>query len=120
MTIEMDDNEFGVLLRPVLSEDDDDIYGNVDVAVFSNLMPELDDEVHARYMFLAYKMAAVLSFCEANPDVDERLDKYTEDLVEELGLLQDEPHEIHPKSKVTSKHGNVITLDFSTKCEGEG
>ena len=83
-------------------------------------MPEVNDEVHARYMFLAYKMAAVLSFCEANPDVDERLDKYTEDLVEELGLLQDEPHEIHPKSKVTSKHGNVITLDFSTKCEGEG
>lgn len=117
--IDMDDNEFGVLLRPVLS-DDDDKYGNVEVSVFSNLMPAIDDEVHAQYMFLAYKMAALLQFCEDNPDVDDRLDQYTNDLVKELGLMEEEERELRPKPKITGKNGNVITLDFGTKCGGNG
>ena len=118
--IDMTENDFGVIVRPTEGTENDESYGTMEVSVFSNHMPNVSDDTHARYMFLAYKMASLLSFCNDNPDFDERLDKYTEDLVEELGLLQDEPHEIHPKSKVTSKHGNVITLDFSTKCEGEG
>ena len=118
--IDMDDNEFGVLLRPVLSDDDEDKYGNVEVAVFSNLMPQVDDEVHARYMFIAYKMASMLQFCEDNPDVDERLDLYTEALIDTLGLLEEEKATPVSRPKVTSKKGNVITLDFNTKCEGEG
>jgi len=119
--IEMDDNEFGVLLRPILHEDDDeDNYGNVEVAVFSNLMPHVNDEVHSQYMYLAYKMAAMLEFCEQNYEFNKLLEEYTDSMVEELGLLEEEPHEINPKSRVTGKKGNVITLDFNTKCEGEG
>tara|TARA_R110000787_G_scaffold81801_2_gene177190 strand:- start:588 stop:944 length:357 start_codon:yes stop_codon:yes gene_type:complete len=117
--IDMDDNEFGVLLRPIISEDDEDKYGNVEVAVFSNLMPAVDDEVHARYMFLAYKMASMLQFCEDNPDVDDRLEAYTEALIDKLGLMEEE-EEPEAKPKVTGREGNVITLDFNTKCEGEG
>jgi len=121
MTIEMDDNEFGVLLRPVLrGDEDEDNYGNVEVAVFSNLMPEVDDEVHAQYMYLAYKMAAMLEFCEQNYEFNKMLEEHTDAMVEELGLLEEDPPEIKPKAKVTGKRGNVITLDFNTKCEGEG
>jgi len=117
--IEMDDNEFGILLRPVISkDDDDDKYGNLEVSVFSNQMPEVDDEVHARYMFLAYKMASLLSFCEEHPEFDDMLEDYTTDLLEKLGLTEEEKDE--PKSKVTGKKGNVITLDFGTKCGGNG
>jgi hypothetical protein len=119
--IEMDDNEFGVLLRPVLRGDaDEDNYGNVEVAVFSNLMPHVSDEAHAQYMYLAYKMAAMLEFCEQNYEFNKMLEEHTDALVEELGLLAEEPPEIKPKAEVTGRRGNVITLDFNTKCEGEG
>ena len=120
--IDMGENDFGVILRPtkVDEEDDGSSWGSVEVAVFSGRMPDIDDEAHAQYMFLAYKMAAMLEFCEDNPDFDDMLTEHTSALVEELGLLTEEPYEIKPKAKVTSKIGNVITLDFDTVCEGEG
>ena len=48
--IEMDENDFGVILRPVLS-DEEKWVGDVQVSVFSNLMPKVDDETHAQLMF---------------------------------------------------------------------
>tara|TARA_R110000744_G_scaffold311611_1_gene419103 strand:+ start:313 stop:669 length:357 start_codon:yes stop_codon:yes gene_type:complete len=117
--IDMDDNEFGVLLRPVIGEGEDDLhYGDVEISVFSNTMPDVGDEAHSEYMFLAYKMAAMIQFCDENPEFDDMLNEFTHDLVEELGLKQKEPPKTQPK--VTSKKGNVITLNFNTKCEGEG
>ena len=120
--IDINENDFGVMLRPVLGEEeDDDTYlGNVEVAVFSNLMPDVDDELHAQYMFLAYKMAAMLSFCADNPEFDEMLDDYTSAMVEQLGDDYEESTTVKSKAKVASKVGNVITLDFNTICEGEG
>jgi hypothetical protein len=120
--IDLSENDFGVMLRPILdAEGDDPSFGNLEVAVFSNLMPEVDDGLHAQYMFIAYKMAALLSFCEDYPEFDEMLNEHTEALVSQLGdeYGEEEPT-IKPKSKVTSTLGNVITLDFNTKCEGEG
>ena len=71
-------------------------------------------------MYLAYKMAAMLEFCEQNYEFNKMLEEHTDAMVEELGLLEEDPPEIKPKAKVTGKRGNVITLDFNTKCEGEG
>ena len=121
--IDISENDFGVMLRPVLMEDEDETYfGNVEVAVFSNLMPEIDDELHAQYMFLAYKMAAMLSFCEDIPEFDDMLNDYTSAMVEQLGddYEDEESTKVKSKVKVASKVGNVITLDFDTVCEGEG
>ena len=89
--IDMTENDFGVLMRPVLPNGED-WEGDVQISVFSNLMPHVDDDVHS---------------------------DYTTGLVEELGLA-DLEEENEPKTKITSRIGNVITLDFNTKCEGEG
>jgi len=115
--IDMTENDFGVLMRPVI-EEDGEWDGNVQISVFSNLMPDLDDDTHSQLMFLAYKMSAMVQFCNENPDFDDTLNDYTDDLVVELGLLPED--ELKPKEKITSRVGNVITLDFNTKCEGEG
>ena len=68
----------------------------------------------------AAAVAAMLEFCEQNYEFNKMLEEHTDAMVEELGLLEEEPPEIKPKAKVTGKRGNVITLDFNTKCEGEG
>jgi len=118
--IDMTENDFGVLMRPVIPEGDD-WDGDVQISVFSNLMPKIDDEIHSQLMFLAYKMAAMVQYCSDNPDFDDVLDDYTADLVEELGLdAEDIRDKAEDKVKVKSRDGNVITLDFNTKCEGEG
>ena len=117
--IDMTENDFGVIMRPIM-EDDGDWKGNVQISVFSNLMPKIDDDVHSQLMFLAYKMSAMVQYCTDNPDVDDRLDQYTNDLVKELGLMEEEERELRPKPKITGKNGNVITLDFGTKCGGNG
>jgi len=39
-------------------------------------------------------------------------------MVEELGLGDSNPAESN-NSKIVGREGNVITLDFNTKCEGE-
>ena len=114
--IDMEENDFGVILRPVLS-DEDKWVGDVQVSVFSNLMPKVDDETHAQLMFLAYKMSAMVQFCQDNEDFDEALEDYTMDTVEELGFGEEEP-ELRT-NKIVGREGNVITLDFNTKCEGE-
>tara|TARA_R110000803_G_scaffold159534_1_gene223606 strand:- start:1210 stop:1563 length:354 start_codon:yes stop_codon:yes gene_type:complete len=116
--IDMTENDFGVLMRPVLPNGED-WEGDVQISVFSNLMPHVDDDVHSQLMFLAYKMSAMVQFCTENPDFDDTLSDYTTGLVEELGLA-DLEEENEPKTKITSRIGNVITLDFNTKCEGEG
>tara|TARA_R110000868_G_scaffold61189_11_gene186082 strand:- start:8579 stop:8941 length:363 start_codon:yes stop_codon:yes gene_type:complete len=119
--IDLGINDFGVMLRPILDrEGEDSSFGNLEVAVFSNLMPEVDDELHAQYMFVAYKMAAMLSFCEENPEFDDMLNEYTESLVSQLSDKEDDEPLPTPKATVSSKVGNVITLDFNTVCEGEG
>ena len=117
--IDMTENDFGVIMRPIM-EDDGDWKGNVQISVFSNLMPKIDDDVHSQLMFLAYKMSAMVQYCTDNPDFDDILNDYTEDLVDEHDL---DPHEDRggkPTDRVTNREGNVITLDFNTKCEGEG
>ena len=123
--IDMTENDFGVLVRPTEGTEDDESYGTMEVSVFSNLMPNVSDDTHARYMFLAYKMAALLSFCNDNPDFDDMLEEYTHNLIEEEGLgtsllAEEEKPFTDARAKVTSKIGNVITLNFNTKCEGEG
>jgi hypothetical protein len=123
--IDMTENDFGVLVRPTEGTEDDESYGTMEVSVFSNLMPNISDDTHARYMFLAYKMAALLSFCNDNPDFDDMLEEYTHNLIEEEGLgtsvLEEEEKPFtDARAKVTSTIGNVITLNFNTKCEGEG
>jgi len=116
--IDMTENDFGVLIRPVESDRDDaDTHSSLEVSVFSNHMPDVDDATHAQLMFLAYKMAAMVQFCEDNPDFDEALAEYTEDLLDDLGIKSEEPS---TSSSIVGREGNVITLDFNTKCEGEG
>ena len=115
--VNMTENDFGVIMRPVLPEDGD-WEGDVQVSVFSNLMPDVSDDTHAQLMFLAYKMSAMVQFCTENEDFDDMLNDYTDAMVDELGLA--DPEEPKPADKITSKVGNVITLDFNTKCEGEG
>lgn len=39
------------------------------------------------------------------------------DMVEDLGFGEEEP-ELRT-NKIVGREGNVITLDFNTKCEGE-
>jgi len=117
--IDMTDNDFGVIMRPVLTVDEE-WEGDVQVSVFSNTMPEIDDDTHSQLMFLAYKMSAMVQFCNENPDFDDTLSDYTAAMVDELGLDLAEEIAAEPKDKITSKVGNVITLDFNTKCEGEG
>ena len=87
--IDMTENDFGVLMRPIM-EEDGDWDGNVQISVFSNLMPKVNDEVHSQLMFLAYKMSAMVQYCNDNPDFDDTLNDYTEDLVDEHDL---DPHE---------------------------
>ena len=116
--IDMTENDFGVIMRPVLP-DGEEWEGDVQVSVFSNLMPKVGDDTHAQLMFLAYKMSAMVQFCNENPDFDDTLTDYTDAMIDSLGLEEDE-REVDPKDKITSKVGNVITLDFNTKCEGEG
>ena len=115
--INMTDNDFGVIMRPVIP-DGEEWEGDVQVSVFSNTMPEIDDDTHSQLMFLAYKMSAMVQFCNENEDFDDALSDYTETLVEGLSLVEDEDKAKKPT--ITSKVGNVITLDFNTKCEGEG
>ena len=79
--IDMTENDFGVLMRPVMEEDGD-----------------WDD----------------------NPNFDDTLNDYTEDLLDEYDPTRPEGHSVKSKGVVTSREGNVITLDFNTKCEGEG
>ena len=50
-------------------------------------------------------------------DFDEALEDYTMDMVEELGFGEEEPE--RSTNKIVGREGNVITLDFNTKCEGE-
>ena len=115
--IDMTENDFGVILRPVLP-DGEEWEGDVQVSVFSNLMPKVDDETHAQLMFLAYKMSAMVQFCQDNEDFDAALEDYTMDMVEELGLGDSDPVD-SKQTKIVGREGNVITLDFNTKCEGE-
>ena len=117
--IDMTENDFGVLMRPIM-EEDGDWDGNIQISVFSNLMPKIDDEVHAHLMFLAYKMSAMVQYCTDNPDFDDTLNDYTEDLLDEYDPTRPEGHSVKSKGVITSREGNVITLDFNTKCEGEG
>ena len=115
--INMSENDFGVIMRPVLP-DGEEWEGDVQVSVFSNLMPKVNDDTHAQLMFLAYKMSAMVQFCQDNEAFDEALEDYTMDMVEELGL--GDPSDELPSTRITGREGNVITLDFNTKCEGEG
>ena len=115
--IDMTENDFGVILRPVLV-DGKEWVGDVQVSVFSNLMPKVDDETHAQLMFLAYKMSAMVQFCQDNPDFDESLEDFTMDMLEGLGLGDSDPVD-SKQTKIVGREGNVITLDFNTKCEGE-
>jgi|TARA_R110000751_G_scaffold120070_1_gene220703 hypothetical protein len=118
--IDMTENDFGVILRPVLP-DGEEWEGDVQVSVFSNLMPKVDDETHAQLMFLAYKLAAMVQYCTDNPDFDDVISDYATEMVDDLGLIDPDSYEIESStSRVTSREGNVITLDFNTKCEGEG
>jgi len=116
--IDMSENDFGVIMRPSIEEGEEWL-GDVQVSVFSNHMPDADDDTHSQLMFLAYKMAAMTQFCIDNPDIDDQLCEYTEEMLESLGLTEDQEEE-KAKPIITSKSGNVITLDFNTKCEGEG
>ena len=62
--IDISENDFGVMLRPVLGEeDDDDTYlGNVEVAVFSNLMPDVDIcSLHIRWQQCCRSVQITLS-----------------------------------------------------------
>ena len=120
--IDMTENDFGVLMRPVESDRDDaDTHSSLEVSVFSNHMPDVDDETHAHLMFLAYKMAAMAQFCEDNPDFDEALSEYTEDLLSDLGITaRGEEDTPSPSANIVGREGNVITLDFNTKCRGNG
>ena len=52
-----------------------------------------------------------------NEDFDEALEDYTMGMVDELGFGEEEP-ELRT-NKIVGREGNVITLDFNTKCEGE-
>jgi len=113
--VNMTENDFGVIMRPVLQEDEWE--GDIQISVFSNIMPDIDDDTHGQLMFLAYKMAAMVQFCTENEDFDDMLEEYTSNMVEDLDK---ETTKVSPKGKVTGKVGNVITLDFNTKCEGEG
>ena len=115
--IDMTENDFGVILRPVLV-DGKEWVGDVQVSVFSNKVPNVDDETHAQLMFLAYKMSAMVQFCQDNDEFDEALEDYTMDMVEELGLGDSDPVD-SKQTKIVGREGNVITLDFNTKCEGE-
>lgn len=116
--IDMTENDFGVIMRPVLP-DGEEWEGDVQVSVFSNLMPKVGDDTHAQLMFLAYKMSAMVQFCQDNEEFDEALEDYTMGMVDELGLGDSELDEPKP-TRITGREGNVITLDFNTKCEGEG
>ena len=116
--IDMTESDFGVIMRPVLP--DGEWEGDVQVSVFSNQMPDVSDDEHSQIMFLAYKMSAMVQFCQDNEDFDDALSDYTEDLVDRLGMSDREDPVINPKEKITSVSGNVITLNFNTKCEGEG
>jgi len=116
--VDMTENDFGVIMRPVLH--DEEWSGDIQVSVFSNIMPEIDDDTHSQLMFLAYKMAAMVQFCMENEDFDDALEEYTNSMVEDLDTADKEEPKVQPKSKITGMSGNVITLDFNTKCEGEG
>jgi len=117
--IDMTENDFGVIVRPTAGTEDDESYGTMEVSVFSNLMPDVSDDTHARYMFLAYKMASLLQFCNENPEFDQMLEDYTHSLIEEEGLGTSDTSE-DTSHRVTSREGNVITLNFGTKCGGNG
>mgnify|MGYP000241623697 CR=1 FL=1 len=118
--IDMTENDFGVIMRPAISEEDGEWEGDVQVSVFSNHMPEISDDVHSQLMFLAYKMAAMIQFCTDNEEFDDALSDYTEDLVDGLEMADIDDPVISHKEKITNVSGNVITLNFNTKCEGEG
>ena len=117
--VDMTENDFGVIMRPVM-DSEDEWEGDIQVSVFSNTMPEVDDEVHAQLMFLAYKMAAMVQFCTENEDFDDELSEYTSMMVDDLDIADKEEPKVSPKAKIKGQQGNVITLDFNTKCEGEG
>jgi hypothetical protein len=117
--IDMTENDFGVIMRPVIT-DGDEWEGDVQVSVFSNLMPEVSDDTHSQLMFLAYKMSAMVQFCNDNEDFDDMLSDYTTAMVDSLGLAAGDDQLVSATDKIVSKIGNVITLDFDTKCEGEG
>ena len=116
--VNMTENDFGVIMRPVLQKDEWE--GDIQISVFSNIMPDIDDDTHGQLMFLAYKMAAMVQFCAENEDFDDALEEYTVSMVDDLEEADKEEPKVLPKSKITGKSGNVITLDFNTKCEGEG
>ena len=107
--IDMTENDFGVILRPVLV-DGKEWVGDVQVSVFSNQMPKVDDETHAQLMFLAYKMSAMVQFCQDNDEFDEALEDYTMDMVEELGLGDSDPVE-SKQTKIVGREGNIECID---------
>lgn len=118
------ENDFGVVMRPSI---EDGIWdGDIHVSVFSHQMPEIDSITHAELMYLAYKMSAMIQLCNEDPEVDKALTEYTADMIKELNLpdrdFYEDPSKDAPKveDKVTSVNGNVITLDFNTKCGGNG
>ncbi len=66
-------------------------------------------------------MSAMIQLCNENTEVDKALTEFTADMIKELNP-QGKGESDAPKveDKVTSVNGNVITLDFNTKCGGNG
>lgn len=113
MPMEIGDNEFAIIIRPLnFTEDGTDWSGDVATGLAMSSESTIPPSVAAHLVDIATLMSAFLDVVNDYPEIYEIVADRRDEL---MGFLEDEEERKRP---TVSKDGNVYTLDIWTKTKG--
>lgn len=107
-------NDFVIRVRP-FTDDSGEWNGQIDLALVTQPANELSDDDYTSLMHFCKMMASSVPVMEINEDIRDIIHQYVMEAFDndyEVVLEEDKP-------KIIGEDGNVISIDFNTKTEGE-
>lgn len=113
MPIEIGDDEFAIVIKPLnFTEDGNDWGGDVATGIAISAESNIPATVAAHLVDIATLMSAFLDVVNDYPDIYEIVADRRDEL---MGFLEEEEERKRP---VVHKEGNIYTLDRWTKTKG--
>ena len=106
-------NDFVIRVRP-FTDDEGEWNGQIDLALVTQPANDLSDDDYTSLMHFCKMMASTVPIMEVNEDIRELVHEYVLETFD-----KDYEPVLENKPAIIGQDGNVISIDFNTKTEGE-
>jgi hypothetical protein len=112
MSYTLQDNEVGLILRPIFVEGEEDWSGEISTNIIMSGKGEIDTEVKMELLNIITLMSVFLEYGSENPDIMEEVEDYRDELMDKI--MTEEMKEAY----TTEEGSNLIRLNPFSKTRG--